>query len=258
MEEPNMQDSHLDHNLNTMPDTGSATAGIWPHLLTPAVFILFYTLPPFPGRRLLLAATVAPLAWLCLFAPPPADGGLASLLRFAMAAMWMHYLGWLSRMVFHDPEHQFWRAGKPPHEAETMGFGWAKLRWACSLLFSWRGVGWNIEILGLPPSPRRREPRGRARFVLSELGAAALYYLAVDVATMLLQRWHFQTGAESIVQLGWPRRVALTMAIGLCIWWYTELQYAVWSAFLVATRLSKEEVCCLPRKVVCVVTDKYA
>jgi len=30
----------------------------------------------------------------------------------------MYYLGWLAKMLFHRPEHDFWRVGRPAHEAE--------------------------------------------------------------------------------------------------------------------------------------------
>src|SRR5438105_462413 len=102
-----------------MSSTVSYNTSIWPHVVTPPIFILFFTLPPFPFRRFILTAITTILAYKCLFVPS-SDIGPSPLMRFTMTSMWIHYMGWLAKMLFHHPERDYWRVGKPTREAEKM------------------------------------------------------------------------------------------------------------------------------------------
>ena len=217
-----------------------AAAALWPHILTPAIFILFFTLPPFRHRTALIVLFAACMIYPCLLAPMPPSAERMSAIRAGMVSMWMFYAGWLAKMLFHSPESEFWRDGRPPREAERMGFGWEKFKWALGLLTAWRGVGWNFRP---PPGklPAARKPVGRWRFVLRETARAGVYYVATDAATIFYQRSHFWNKAESIADLSWGRKAALELAIGASVWWMSEYLFAIYAAFLVATGLSREE-----------------
>lgn len=175
----------------------------------------------------------------CLLRDADYAGG-TEMVRFSMVIMWLFYAGWLAKMLFHNPEYEFCRVGRPEHEAEHMGFGWEKFKWAMSLLFSWRGVGWNFKPRKLPP-PRKLV--GRWRFVVRQLVRAAAYRIATDAAMAFYQRWHIRTGDQSLADLNWCVRGLLVSAIGASVWWLHEYQFAVYGALLVATGISKEEAC---------------
>jgi hypothetical protein len=95
--------------------------------LAPAVFLLLFALPPFPFRRLVFLTAFFSLFRLCFvpFSIPPDWVTI----RVGLVLTWMLYLGWLAKMVLHDPEHDFWRVDRPAHEAEGMGLGRDKLLW---------------------------------------------------------------------------------------------------------------------------------
>ena len=90
--------------------------GIWPHLLAPTAFLLLFTLPRFPLRGALYLGTFI-FYFLRCFVPPSIPPEWTQL-TLALALTWMYYLGWLAKMLFHRPEHDFWRVGRPAHEAE--------------------------------------------------------------------------------------------------------------------------------------------
>jgi len=214
-------------------------AEVWLHLLTTFSFVILFTLPPCRFRRIILV-TVATISFSAFITLEPADPGLASRLRYATSSMWTTHLVWLALVLFHRPEHDFWRVEKAAHEGATMPFGWEKLRWAISLLSSWRGVGWNVQI---PILPRQRRVVGRWRFVVGELGASIFYYILADIATTLLAMNCLDHAGETMSQLGLGLRITLIATLGLAIWSYTQLLYAVWSGFLVATGIYTEQVC---------------
>jgi hypothetical protein len=215
---------------------------LWPHLLTPTVFFLFFTLPAFPRRGTLLTVFTALMVYPCLLAPSPPIPHIATP-RFGLVAMWLFYVGWLGKMLFHDPEHDFWRTGRPPHEAEAMPFGWQKFKWAASLLCSWRGVGWNCQVRRLP-APRPRV--GRWRFAAREVARAAVYYVLHDAASAWVRRCHFYDEADSIANLSWPRRAALETASAASAAWMHQYQFAVYGAVFVAMGIYEEEVSWVP------------
>lgn len=221
------------------------SASYWLHLLPPAVFVLFFTLPPFPSRRLVVLSTTLVLAYLCLTPSSPVGGGSTSQMRYGASAAWLYYLGWLAKLLLHRPEHDFWRVGSEPHEAERMTFGLAKLRWACSLLAAPRGVGWNFQPPDLlpPPPPDEEKALGRTRFALRRLAKAAVFYIAADAVAVFLARQHFRAPHQTVADLPLHWRVILELAVALGVWCNTELQFAVWSFVLVALGLSEEKVC---------------
>ncbi len=230
-----------------MSVTNPPSAGYWLHLLPPAAFVLFLALPPFPTRRLVVLSTTLVLAYLCLAPSPPmtSNGGSSSTsqMRYGASAAWLYYLGWLAKLLLHRPEHDFWRVGSEPHEAERMTFGLAKLRWACSLLAAPRGVGWNFRPPNPPPPPLDDENAlGRTAFALRRLAKAAAFYIAADAVAVFLARQHFRAPRQTVADLPLHWRAVLEVAVALGVWCSAELQFAVWSFVLVALGLSEEKV----------------
>jgi lipoprotein signal peptidase len=218
---------------------GIPSSGWWPHLLAPATFLLFFTLPPYPLRALELWTLATVFFYQCLVLPPNSDTGqTSSLLRYSLVTMWLYYVGWLAKMLLRNPEHAFWRTGRAPHEAEKLGFGWEKFKWALSLLSSPRGVGWNTQ---LPDLQLRRRLLGRWRFALRQALLAAVMYIVVDGCSTFLKRQHFHIKEQRVSDLPLYWSVVLEIAIALSIWAGTELQFAVWSFCLVVLGLSEEK-----------------
>lgn len=129
------------------------------------MFLTLFTTPPFLFRRVVYLSVILTFAFLC-FLNLPIPPGWAHL-QFAVSLVWMYYLDWLSKMLLHRPEHDFWKIGRPVHEAEKLSLGWDKLYWAFSLLSTPRGVGWNFQVPNLRP---RTKLLGRWWFVAGQIG----------------------------------------------------------------------------------------
>ena len=225
------------NNMDTKPATDLSVVpllvGIWPHLLAPLTFLVLFTLPPFRLRSAIYLAAFT-FFFLRCFVPlsiPPEWSQLT--LSFALA--WMYYLGWLAKMLFYQPEHHFWRVGRPAHEAEyyTGLLNRQKLGWACQLLASPRGVGWNFQVRGLRPRSRLY---GRWWFVAMQIArATALAPVSVGMSAVLARDYHALGG--------WWKALVLGPVEALKIWADQEALYSVFCALFVAAGFSREEVC---------------
>lgn len=212
-----------------MSDMKSLLAGIGPHVLAPASFLFLFALPPFPLRRLTYLLVFLIFAYLCFLKSPIPPGWPQ--LQLALSLTWMYYLGWLAKMLLRRPEHDFWRIGRPAHEAEALPFGWGKLCWAYSLLATPRGVGWNFQIPNLQP---RTKLVGRWRFVGAQLVRVAMLSAISGWLGMELAKWH--TSLEGY----W--RAMLVPIVGIKCWSDVETQYALCNAALVSAGLAEEKV----------------
>jgi len=211
-------------------------SSIWPHLLAPSLQLLTLTLSPFKHRKLIFAILTAVLAYAC-FAYPYAYQPTT---RSGLSMVWMYHLGNAAKILLYNPEHDFWRTstdetpstqqdgkGKgKEHEAERMRFGWEKFKWAFGLLSSFRGVGWNWEVKGVPKTKlvdgkdETREHLLRRMFV-----NFVFYYLVLDAVTTYMARQHFWSPDQSVAGLGLWKMTVTFMALAvesysLCWWNY--------------------------------------
>ena len=131
----------------------STGGSILPHLLLPAVQILALALPPFKNRALIFVPTICGLVyatWTNLFTSEgvprailvsqwPVRASLPITIQRRMLTVFKWYLGTISKLSFDNPEEDYWRSDRKPHEAQDMSF-WTKLKWSAALYCSPRWV----------------------------------------------------------------------------------------------------------------------
>ncbi|TFK66885.1 hypothetical protein BDN72DRAFT_888993 [Pluteus cervinus] len=115
--------------------------------------------------------------------------------------------------------------------------------WGFSVLCTARNVGWNTEIVNLPPRPTT----GRWRFVLNNLFRAAWFFLVIDIgqAYQHSNPMFLLSGpaAVSIKSQGYFRRCIGIVAFQSAAYGLLSLQYSLASAFLVAVGISESKHC---------------
>jgi hypothetical protein len=152
--------------------------------------------------------------------------------------MWIYYVGILAKLVFHEPEKEFWRIGREAKEAEGMGFGWQKLMWALSLFCAARGIGWNFQIGHIPKIKFVGERRFLIKTAIQFLG----YYLVLDFATQFLVHAHFYDTNQRLKDLGLSCSMAIECLIAVQSYCATNMQYAAVSFLSTLLRLTGEKV----------------
>lgn len=234
---------------------------LWPHFLTPAVFLLLFTLPPFPFRRLIYVVTFISTFYLCFFSNfPTAIPSESTHLRAALALSWMAYLDWLAKMVLHHlPEHDFWRTptsdpnrqkGRQGEtntnhipEMTTQPYNWnKKLTWAASLLASFRGAGWNFQIAhGLG---ERKRLVGRWRFVTEQIIRVVALMIFSDLVSTLLVTARDHPLVVGNIGSAWLNlnKISLVPLIAVNCLADSEAQYAGFNAVFVGLGLADEKV----------------
>ncbi|KAK4450072.1 hypothetical protein QBC34DRAFT_403710 [Podospora aff. communis PSN243] len=210
------------------------TSEIWPQALAPAVFLVFFLLPPSPFRRLTYLAAFLLLFYRCFFMSSIPHDWLAT--RSVLAFVWMLYLDWLAKMALHNPEHDFWRTGHPAHEAERMKPGIDKLGWAVALLASPRGIGWNFQLTKLQP---RQRPAGRWRFTFQQL------LRAVTFAGFSNFVGDFMKKQDAASTWGF-RRAAVIPGVALKFWLDAHVLYALCDSMFMALGYAEEQDCIPP------------
>jgi len=218
-----------------MSQTTSLFIGIWPHILAPVVFLVLFTTPPSPLRRIVYFSVFLTFAYLC-FSKLPIPPGWTRL-QLAVSLVWMYYLDWLAKMLLRRPEHDFWRIGRPAHEAEKLPLGWEKLSWAFSLLSTPRGVGWNFQIPNLRP---RTKLLGRWWFVAGQVGRVIILTAFSGWLGREMVKWN--SSSEGF----W--RALLVPLVGMKCWSDAESQYALFDAVLVLVGVAEEKVHANPKR----------
>lgn len=208
---------------------------VYPHLLAPAVLLLAFTFPPVKYRALITTLLTCVLAYFCLTYP---YGQERTSYRYAISGMWIYYAGILAKLVFHEPEKEFWRIDREAKEAERMGFGWQKLRWALSLFCAARGVGWNFQIGQIP----KTKFVGKRRFLIKTAIQFLVYYFLLDLATQFLVHAHFYDANQRIKDLGLLYSMAIECLMAVQSYCATNMQYAAVSFPSTLLRLTGEKV----------------
>jgi hypothetical protein len=206
----------------------------WPHLLVPTIHVLTLTLPPLPYRKFVCTVITALLAYPCFVNPGTQDTSL----RYLRSSLWMYHLASVAKIALFYPERDFWRTDdekeheqrkkrirvsstedkKDPreHEAECMPFRWQKFKWALGLLFSYRGVGWNWQVKGVPKARLvNGKEESKVSFCLRMVKEIALSYIALDVVTTFLVAQHFSSTEQRVRELSVGRRFVILLAIAV-------------------------------------------
>jgi hypothetical protein len=152
--------------------------------------------------------------------------------------MWIYYVGILAKLVFHEPEKEFWRIDREAKEAARMDCGWQKLTWALSLFCAARGAGWNFQIGQIP----QIEFVGKRRFLIKAAIQFWVYYFVLDFVTQFLVHAHFYDAHQRIQDLGFLYRVAIECWIAVQSYCATNMQYAAVSFLSTLLRLTGEKV----------------
>ncbi|TFK66742.1 hypothetical protein BDN72DRAFT_961526 [Pluteus cervinus] len=118
-----------------------------------------------------------------------------------------------------------------------------RLIWGLSIASSPRNVGWNTEIVNLPPKPTTR----RWRFVLDSLLRAAWSFFLVDVTQSYLHTNPIFSlsgpAAVSVKSQGYFWRCVNILAQGASSYGMMNLQYSLLCASLVALSISEPRHC---------------
>lgn len=110
------------------------------------------------------------------------------------------------------------------HEAESMpAFSLAKLRWVAALLFSYRGVGWNWRVKGIPPA----SPCTPLQFALRQVRNLVLCSAFLTVASEYVTSQHFWSEEQTIEALGWRRRTLILGALAVQSYGSCWLNYSM-------------------------------
>ncbi|KAH6680079.1 hypothetical protein F5X68DRAFT_212568 [Plectosphaerella plurivora] len=205
---------------------------IIPHLLLPPLLFLPFYLPPFPHRNTIFGTAIIGTVILNTLNTFPDERTL----RYGLSGAWIIYFPVLEKLLLHpEPERDFWRLDRRPHEAEYMGpFSMAKARWAAALLSSPRGVGWSHGSKRMPSGPVKTQER--LRFVVGQVKSVALATLALEA--LLILNEHISASEEwNLTQLPTIILVDLLMGLSVYVTWTT--QYSVAAGLSVSTGLSK-------------------
>ncbi|KAK0630918.1 membrane bound O-acyl transferase family-domain-containing protein [Bombardia bombarda] len=240
---------------------------ILPHILLHFGPLLFYYLPPFHYRALVLILVVTTLEWQCTTSPWPPNRGDTRAFRYGLSMSWIFVLPVVERLLLHTPERDFWRVDdlrdkkdhdRQPPQKPLDEFSWAKLRWAVALFSTPRAVGWNFGSrrinaqreqmkLQFKPNPKVGDdktrfsfPSPRTRFILASLMHAFIGYLAWD-AVMLAEtkitiplEWNWDTGT-----LG--RIACMEVLMGVTVYSSMTMQFEAGTAVSVGLGLSDFE-----------------
>ncbi|KAL6231685.1 hypothetical protein BDW75DRAFT_243679 [Aspergillus navahoensis] len=159
-----------------------------PHLLMLPVQLFCLSVPPFPGRSLLLVSIITVIAY-ATYTNHPGD----SVADRAMAGVhWTVLVGTLENLTFCLPERDFWRETRGPSDAQSLRpLSFAKLRWALSLCVNLWGVGWNFQVRGIPTA---KVARGKWGFLWFQLLKYLRCYLINDLLYLYFTRFHHTSG----------------------------------------------------------------
>lgn len=161
-----------------------------PHLVLPIVQILALALPPFRYRATIFVPIIfflVFLTWINLFSPTVDT-------RLILLAQWPWYLGTVEKLLFAQPERDYWH--QDHNSGEALSLAWLdKWKWAAALYCSPRGVGWNYQVKGVPPY---RGPNSKAGFVLDQFKWLALCAIAIDALHLYSREYYYRPSVDPV------------------------------------------------------------
>ncbi|KAI1863933.1 uncharacterized protein JN550_009212 [Neoarthrinium moseri] len=141
----------------------------------------------------------------------------------------------MAHLMFVRPEREYWRIDRPQHEAESMSFGWRKLKWAAALWVNPRGIKWSQQIRGVR---RGDAPVTRWHFVVYQLRRYLTFYFIVDAMMVYTLRHFYYPGVDmatlTVRATSWSRSLYNSWHVLLSVIAQLQFQYLVCSGLTVA------------------------
>ncbi|KAJ8473940.1 hypothetical protein ONZ45_g16119 [Pleurotus djamor] len=110
-----------------------------------------------------------------------------------------------------------------------------RLKWATTLVFSPRMIGWTCEPQHALP-PRYSDEGGRKKFMVNQFKVLCLEVLLYDMLGLTTQLTSaFSAGGSRLVTYSWTRRSIHVLEIGASMFVSLDLAHRIWMLSLVAT-----------------------
>ena len=210
------------------------------HLLLPLSQQLTLTLPPFRYREHIFVALIASLAYATYtnhFANTVEGRALSGI-------YWTVFPGTIEKLLFGIPEEEYWRLDRPRAEAASKPFGLSKLRWTTALALNQRGIGWNYQVKGVPPTSA---PQPKWPFLRHQLLKYVQYYIVSDLLHVYFMRFHYTQGVD-IAYLDlrantWTRSFCNAFCAGAKLYFPIQMNYTLVSIISVLLGLCQPKVC---------------
>ncbi|KAF9459745.1 membrane bound O-acyl transferase family-domain-containing protein [Collybia nuda] len=198
------------------------------------VLILFTTGLVIKHSRLRLAIwpVIAGLIYYIFYQNPTNDTGGNASIRVSFIV----YLFMASDYILLTNIQREFRLSGQQESIENASFG-ARLRWALTLFFNPRGVGWSHEPKGILPLGSHLS---RGRFILSQLIWSAIYLVLIDIVHFInVHTSVFKPESIPTASLTWHLRVLGVILSGLRATSYLSFLHALLSIICVATSISE-------------------
>ncbi|KAI9743462.1 MAG: hypothetical protein M1818_002774 [Claussenomyces sp. TS43310] len=207
-----------------------------PHLLLPLVQLLALTLPPFRYRAQIFVPVILALAWATYTNIFTHKSETVLLL----VSQWPTFLSTVEKLLFSQPERDYWPLDGSCVDAASLPFGLAKLRWAAALFINPRGIGWNYQVKGIP---QVAAPQGKFQFLSSQSLHYMKCYVVTDLVHVYLTKHYYTDGVDmaslTVRANTWSRSFANTLMAGSKVYFPLQLLYTFGSILFVLLSLSK-------------------
>ncbi|PVI02642.1 hypothetical protein DM02DRAFT_670386 [Periconia macrospinosa] len=221
-------------------------SSIVPHFLLYIAQVVALASPQFRYRRTIFNMLIVGLASYAL-THPHFTNDMARAQPFNIG--WSFYLATLAKLNFSDPpEFHYWRSDRPAREPSSyVAFGFAKVKWAISLMLNTRGIRWNYEVKNVPAVL----PQSKSRFLASRALKFAKNLLLADFFFQLGIRLLYTTPDGHIGQLNskymtmrhadWRWGFAKVFVFGATPYFAMSMQYEQFAFMAVLLGLSHPE-----------------
>lgn len=233
--------------LHTNTTFQEPQSSIFPHVLLYIAQVVALASPQFRYRRTIFNILIVGLASYAL-THPHFTNDMATAQPFNIG--WSFYLATLAKLNFSDPpEFHYWRSDRPAREASSYGaIGFAKVKWAISLMLNTRGIRWNYGVKNVPAVL----PQSKSRFLASRALNFAKNWLLADLFFQLGIRLLYTTPDGRVGRLNskyttmrhadWRWSFAKAFVFGATPYFAMSMQYAQFAFIAVLIGLSRPEV----------------
>ena len=235
---PSLSATNMASQQNQLVNPGNGNT--LPHILLPLSQLLCLSLPPFRLRSAVFVPWILYLA----YGTYTNHMGDTVASRALSGMHWTVFLGTLCKLVWARPEHDFWRLDRIQGEGITMSaFSPRKLRWAASLVFNLRGIGWNWQVKGVPA---HRAPQQKAQFLVYQFGDWVKYYIITDLLGLYFETYHHAEG-PALASLNLWDQHSLARSAANALFAGAKLYYPIQMNYTLASMISVLLGVCEPK-----------